>query len=132
MKNFNFGRWNFQFFLLSDFCFVSNIESSYISISGIAKSICEITSGGVKIAAIMNIKTIAYFLDFIKACLFIILNFISNIKKIGSKKQSPNALSSVIVKSIYSVIFACNISGVALFPLAKEIKKLNVCGRTKK
>ena len=42
--------------------FTDNIDNSYNNNSGIAKPICVIGSGGVRIAAAANIITITYFL----------------------------------------------------------------------
>ena len=71
-----------------------------MTINGSAKSICESTSGGVSIADIVKIITIAYFLFFFNISRFKIPNFTSNIKKIGVKKHIPNAFKSEVVKSI--------------------------------
>ena len=80
--------------------FEGRIEISYIAISGIAKSICDKTSGGVKIAEIMKIITIAYLRFFFSVSRLRSPNFTSKIRKIGVKKHIPNAFKSDVVKSI--------------------------------
>ncbi len=82
------------------FFFERSIDISYIDIRGIAKSICERTSGGVKIAEIINIITIAYLRFLFKVSRLKIPNLTDNTRKIGVKKHIPNAFKSDVVKSI--------------------------------
>ena len=65
-----------------------------------ARSICENISGGVSIAEIIKIKTIAYLRYFFSFSCDKMPNLTSNIKNIGVRKQIPNAFSNDVVNSI--------------------------------
>ena len=71
---------------------------------GSANNICEITSGGVKIAAITKAVKIAYFLLFAKSSGVMIPVLTSNNNITGNSKQRPNAKINFITKDKYSDI----------------------------
>ena len=86
-------------------------EISYKAIIGKASKICEITSGGVKIAAITNAVKIAYFLLLAKSSGVIIPDLTSNNNITGNSKHNPKAKINFIIKDRYSEILGSNSIG---------------------
>ena len=85
------------------FLIFSNIEDSIIPISnkaniGMASNTCETTSGGVSIAAIMNITKINIFLFFLNKLIFTILNLVNKTITIGNSNIIPKDNIVVITK----------------------------------
>ena len=87
------------------------IDTSYKAIIGNASKICEITSGGVSIAAITKAVKIAYFLLLAKSSGVIIPVLTNNNKMTGNSKHNPKAKISFIIKERYSDILGSNSIG---------------------
>lgn len=80
------------------------IEISYSSINGSASKNWLMTSGGVKIAAITNEKSMQYFLFEVNHLTSIIPILTRSSIKIGNWKQIPKARISLITRDKYSEI----------------------------
>ena len=87
------------------------IDTSYNAIIGNASKICEITSGGVSIAAITKAVKIAYFLLLAKSSGVITPVLTNNNKMTGSSKHNPKAKISFIINERYSDILGSNSIG---------------------
>ena len=87
------------------------MEISYKAIIGKASKIWEITSGGVKIAAITNAVKMAYFLLLAKSSGVMIPVFTSRSKITGNSKHNPKAKISFIIRDKYSDILGSNSIG---------------------
>ena len=91
--------------------FENIIEISYKAMIGKASKICEITSGGVKIAAITKAVKIAYFLLLAKSSGVIMPVLTSNNNITGNSKHNPKAKINFIIKDKYSDILGSNSIG---------------------
>ena len=96
--------------------------------------ICEITSGGVKIAEKINIPRKKYFLFFFNKFTFIILNLASVINKIGSSNEIPLVKSNNIVSFMYSEYrdSSSTLKPSLLNKFSNEMKNDQIIGISKK
>jgi len=87
------------------------IDTSYKAIIGNASKICEITSGGVSIAAITNAVKIAYFLLLARSSGVMIPVLTNNNRITGNSKHNPKAKISFIINERYSDILGSSSIG---------------------
>ena len=135
LKKYNIAFKNYYGYFSNYFLFrnLENIiETSYKAIIGNASKIWDITSGGVKIAAITKAVKIAYFLLLAKSSGVIIPVLTSNNRITGNSKHNPNANISFIIKDKYSEILGSNSIGNEPFTLLtwNERKKSQARGIT--
>ena len=88
--------------------FENIIEISYKAIIGKASKICEITSGGVKIAAITKAVKIAYFLLLAKSSGVIMPVLTSNNNITSNSKHNQKTKINFIIKDKSSDILGSN------------------------
>ena len=87
------------------------METSYKAIIGKASKICEMTSGGVRIAATTKAIRIAYFLLLARSSGVMIPVLTSNNNNTGNSKHNPKAKISFIINERYSDILGSNSIG---------------------
>ena len=97
------------------------------------KPIWLIKSGGVKIAATTNAKTIAYFLLLFKSSLLTKPALYNSVKATGIWKAKPNAYISFKTKDRYSLTFASNSIAIpeSMVLVWKPKKNLHANGKMK-
>jgi hypothetical protein len=101
---------------------------SYKSHIGKARSICDITSGGVNNIPRVNAPTIIYGLFKASFSFVVMPEVINNTVTIGTSKENPNAKNNAITKSKYLPISVITATSVGAIP----IKKTNIKGNTTK
>ena len=108
------------------------MENSYNIIMGKANNTCEMTSGGVNIAATIKAIRIAYFLFSARSSGVKIPDFVKSNRITGNSKQIPNAKINFIINDKYSEILGSNSIGKApsILVIWNEIKKSQAKGIT--